>query len=776
MNVTGVRVNVNEGYNVFIGKGILESCGELIKNAGFSGRCAVITDTNVEKLYLARVMDSLIKEGFFPVSYAFPAGEKNKNMETLSVILEFLAEKKLTRSDFVIALGGGVTGDMAGFAAGTYMRGIKFVQIPTTFLAAVDSSVGGKTAVNLSSGKNLAGLFHQPSLVIMDTDTLSTLSEEDYACGCAESIKTGIIGDRALFEMFENETVRGYEREIIARAVTVKARIVEADEKETGERKLLNLGHTYGHAVERLSNFEISHGYAVSIGLAMAARAAERMGDTEYAFAERILETLKKNGLPVKAPYSAEALFEASATDKKMSGKSLSVIIPKDVENCEIRKIRAEEFLNYITEGMKGLKMTEKITPSPLKGKIKAIASKSEAHRHLILCALAEESSVLEIHGSSNDINATVDCIRALGAKVEIDGDLYKITPGKIPEKCVMNVRESGTTFRLMLPVAAALCENVRFEGEGRLPERPIKHLMDALRQNGVSFSNDRLPFETHGRMKSGVFTVPGDVSSQYISGLMMALPFLDGDSEIRIEGELKSKAYVDLTFRACSEHGVRVFPEEYGYLIPGHGGFFRPSAFKKNKIVGDWSNAAFFLAAAAIGGEEIIVTDLWGANQGDRRVMEFLERFGAEVNEDPFGVRVKGGNLTAINIDIDETPDLIAPLGIVAAYAKGTTVFYNAARLRLKESDRIESMKNMINALGGHAEAESDKLIVHGNGSLPGGTCVSENDHRIAMAAAIAGAYSENGCTILGAEAVNKSYPGFFDDFAALGGKADVL
>ena len=348
---TKVRVNVNEGYDVVIGAGILDKTGELIKSAGFFGVCAVITDTNVEKLYLNRVLKSLEKEGFAPHAYAFEAGEKSKNLNTLSDILEFLARIPLTRSDFVIALGGGVTGDMAGFAAGTYMRGIKFIQIPTTFLAAVDSSVGGKTAVNLSSGKNLAGLFHQPSLVIMDTETLKTLSEEDYACGCAESIKMGVISDPALFEIFENGCVSENEAEIITRAVSAKARIVEEDEKETGARKLLNLGHTYGHAVERLSGYEVSHGYAVSMGLSMAARAAAKMNDMDPALASRIINVLRKNRLPVHAPYQAQALFEASATDKKMSGSSLSVIVPKKLGDCEIRKIKSDRFIDYIIMG-----------------------------------------------------------------------------------------------------------------------------------------------------------------------------------------------------------------------------------------------------------------------------------------------------------------------------------------------------------------------------------------------------------------------------------------
>lgn len=351
--MVNVHVNVAPAYDVIIGRNLLSQAGELIKNIRKPGVCAVITDTNVEKLYLNTVLTSLKNEGFEPHAYAFLAGEESKNMETLTGILDFMSEIPLTRSDFVIALGGGVTGDMAGFAAGVYMRGIPFVQIPTTFLAAVDSSVGGKTAVDLKNGKNLAGLFHQPCLVITDINTFSTLSPENYACGAAESIKMGVISDPALFDIFEKCDAADFEEEIVFRAVQAKADIVQRDERETGDRKLLNLGHTYGHAIERLSNFTLPHGHAVAVGLAMAARAAKEMGDMDENTAERIVYTLKRNDLPVKSDYETDRIFEAGKTDKKMAGKSLSLIVPKAIGQCEIRKIPLEEFETYISLGKK---------------------------------------------------------------------------------------------------------------------------------------------------------------------------------------------------------------------------------------------------------------------------------------------------------------------------------------------------------------------------------------------------------------------------------------
>lgn len=353
MNLTSIRVNVEPAYDVLVGQGLLKNAGALIKEVLRPGVCAVITDTNVEKLYLDTVLASLSEAGFAPHAYAFQAGEENKNLKTLSEILEFMSEIPLTRADFVIALGGGVTGDMAGFAAGVYMRGIPFVQIPTTFLAAVDSSVGGKTAVDLKAGKNLAGLFHQPSLVITDIDTFKTLSPADYACGAAESIKMGVISDPALFELFENQNPKAHEAEIVSRAVRCKADIVQRDEKETGERKKLNLGHTYGHAIEKLSDFQTPHGHAVAIGLAMAARAACKMGDLPALTRNRIVNTLIKNALPVTCAFSAKDVYASSLTDKKMAGKTLSILVPRGIGRCDIRKIEAAEFETYISLGIK---------------------------------------------------------------------------------------------------------------------------------------------------------------------------------------------------------------------------------------------------------------------------------------------------------------------------------------------------------------------------------------------------------------------------------------
>ena len=347
-----IPVRVKKGYDVAIGSGLLAECDNRIRPVLGACRLAVVTDSNVEKLYACPLTERLKAAGYDPCVFAFPAGEPSKNMDTLAAILEFFAKNQLTRRDCVVALGGGVTGDMAGFAAGCYLRGIRYVQIPTTLLAAVDSSVGGKTAVNLSSGKNLAGLFHQPSLVLCDTDCFQTLSADEFANGAAEAVKAGILGDEALFGRFETGDVRGRIGEIVGACVALKARVVEWDETETDLRKILNLGHTVGHAIEKCSGFSIPHGHAVAVGLHVIARAAERLGWAEEPIAGRIRTALIRNGLPVSTVFTPEELANAALLDKKRAGQTITMVIPRRIGKCEMRDIPIGQLTPLFRAGM----------------------------------------------------------------------------------------------------------------------------------------------------------------------------------------------------------------------------------------------------------------------------------------------------------------------------------------------------------------------------------------------------------------------------------------
>lgn len=356
MNIySTVRVNVAEGYDVTIGRGILEECGAALAGLLTTRRVAIVTDSNVERLYLEKVSASLEAAGFSVTSFAFEAGEKSKNINTLGEILEFFARSGLTRRDCAIALGGGVVGDITGFAAGCYMRGIDYIQMPTTLLAAIDSSVGGKTAIDLGAGKNLAGLFIQPKAVLCDVGCLSTLSPELIADGSAEAVKTGVLGDGELLAMFEAGTAADQPEEVITRCVRYKASVVEQDEKETGLRKLLNLGHTPAHSIEKLSDYGISHGRAVAMGLGIMTRAAAARGNCSKQTALRIQNALENCGLPVVTGYSAQEMARIAVSDKKRTAKGVSVVLPRAIGDCFFEEVSLEALGELFASGMERL-------------------------------------------------------------------------------------------------------------------------------------------------------------------------------------------------------------------------------------------------------------------------------------------------------------------------------------------------------------------------------------------------------------------------------------
>lgn len=341
-------VNVENGYDILIEKGLLAKAGELIKSVLPSNKITLISDSNVYKLYGDKVKASIEAQGYQVFTYIFKAGEASKKTDTVIDIVEFMADKGLTRGDGVVALGGGVCGDMAGFAAAIYLRGIKFVQIPTSLLAQVDSSVGGKTGVNLPQGKNLCGAFHQPSMVIIDPNVLDTLSPHSFSDGMGEVIKYGCIKSKPLFERLADENPNDFIEDMIFECVDIKRAIVENDEKEQGERALLNFGHTCGHAIEKLWNFEtISHGEAVGIGMVMISKASEKLGLTEQGTADKIASVLKKYNLKTKDIHGTDEIVSAMSADKKRTGTGIKLVMLKNigesfikpVSNTEIAKI-----------------------------------------------------------------------------------------------------------------------------------------------------------------------------------------------------------------------------------------------------------------------------------------------------------------------------------------------------------------------------------------------------------------------------------------------------
>lgn len=345
-----VNIEASKSYSTTISTNLLSDLGNTASHICKPCNICIVTDDNVAKLYLNSAKTSLEQAGFATHSFIFTHGEKNKTTKTVSDILEFLAEKGFDRTDLIVALGGGITGDIAGFAAACYMRGIRYIQVPTTLLAAVDSSVGGKTGVNLSRGKNLAGAFWQPEAVLCDISTFKTMPKAHYADGLAEAVKCAMIGDAALFDLLRS---KAYDiEEVIERCVSLKAGIVNKDEKESGVRALLNFGHTVGHAIEKCTEYGISHGSAVAIGMVVMTRAAENNAIAETGLTKQLTETLFSLDLPVTLKENQENILEKVESDKKKRGNEITLVIPERIGRCVLKTMQVQEALDFIKSGM----------------------------------------------------------------------------------------------------------------------------------------------------------------------------------------------------------------------------------------------------------------------------------------------------------------------------------------------------------------------------------------------------------------------------------------
>lgn len=347
-----ITIQTAKQYQVLIGTDLLCKLGSYVAQIQPGCKAAIISDTNVWPLYGDEVSDSLVSAGCVPISYVFPAGEASKNAATYLEILNFLAENRITNADLIIALGGGVVGDISGFAAATFLRGIDYIQVPTSLLAMVDSSVGGKTAIDLPAGKNLVGAFKQPRLVLCDVSVLATLPRSQFLDGCAEVIKYGVLYDKDLFSYLMEAGPQFDREDVIAKCIGFKRDVVQLDEFDTGARQRLNLGHTIGHGIEAGSNFQITHGQAVAAGMAIVTKAAVSSGLCAEETYLSICAILKQFSLPTGTSFCARELHHAALSDKKRSGSTVKLIIPRDIGSCDIIPMPVSELESFIEAGL----------------------------------------------------------------------------------------------------------------------------------------------------------------------------------------------------------------------------------------------------------------------------------------------------------------------------------------------------------------------------------------------------------------------------------------
>lgn len=402
------------------------------------------------------------------------------------------------------------------------------------------------------------------------------------------------------------------------------------------------------------------------------------------------------------------------------------------------------------------------IKPSVLKGKVDIPASKSVAHRMLICAALADGQSAITGLNYSKDIDATIDAMSSFGAEFLIgqhnSNTLCVSGIQNIPKKAIIDCNESGSTLRFIIPVAAALGVETEFHGRGRLPQRPIDIYIRELSKHGITFDyNNTMPFTMSGQLTSGVYEIEGNVSSQFITGLLFALPLVEGDSEIVLTSHLESRPYVDITTDILERFGISIAETENGFKIKG-GQKYTPH---DECVEGDYSQAAFFYVANALSSEIEIGNLNYNSVQGDKKIIDIISK----IKRDGF-----------FETDCSDIPDLVPVLAVLASFGEKKSVIYNAERLKIKESNRLETTAALINNIGGDVEITDDGLIICPTKNMNGGIVDSYGDHRIVMAAAVAALRCNGNVTIKGAEAVKKSYPNFFDDYKNLGGKADVI
>lgn len=408
-------------------------------------------------------------------------------------------------------------------------------------------------------------------------------------------------------------------------------------------------------------------------------------------------------------------------------------------------------------------------------GTVTAPPSKSDVHRAIICAALAKGKSTISPVALSNDIKATINCIKSLGAKAEIVDNTLTVDGSTMfcNSSAELDCGESGSTLRFFIPVAALGGVNTRFIGHGKLPQRPIGIFTETLPQKGVScVTEGGLPLDISGKLQSGKFEIAGNVSSQFITGLLFALPLLDGDSDIVLTSPIESVGYINMTIFTMAQFGVKIETTDYGWHIVGNQSY-KPFDYTTD---GDWSQGAFFMVAGAINGEITVKGLNKNSAQGDKKIAEILSQFGAEVIQSNFEVTVKSKKMSAITIDASQIPDLVPVLSVCATFAEGTTKIINAERLRIKESDRLKTTADLINNLGGKVTELADGLEIVGVGKLKGGKADGCNDHRIVMSAGVCASLLETTIECSDAMSINKSYPNFYIDYNSIGGKANVL
>lgn len=738
MSVDNLNNRETTKTKTIIKQASLNQAGQEIKEVWQGQSYVIVSDENVWPLYGNVLEKSLQDAGFNGIKIIIKSGEESKSLEAFLSICQRLAKSDVGRDWLMIALGGGVVGDLAGFVASVFKRGMDLVQIPTSLLGQVDSSLGGKTGINLDQGKNLIGSFHQPLLTLIDTSLVESLDGKARAEGMAEIIKYGAAFDRDFFLDLEDSTESKLDDWII-RAGQGKLSVTEKDEKDRGQRRKLNFGHSFGHAIEKMGGYKrFSHGESVALGMCLAVQVGQVLGITEKGTQERLRGLLERFDLPVNLPMTIRAKFpemlEIMVGDKKNQGDGLTLIFLEEIGSSLVYTIGKDKLLEVLKE----IDVLE-IDKLPF-GPVKLPPSKSLSHRIIIMAALAGNKALLKRLGFYDSDPAREEIFgEDVLATLE---SMEKLLGWTGPDK-ILNVKESGSTLRFILPLALALGKEVEIQAGESLLNRPQQTYYDVLEKAGGKIQRQGNSLFVSGKLKPGVFSLPGNISSQYISGLLMAFTVMEGESSIELTSPLESAPYVDMT---------RQVMKDFDQIT---------------EIEGDFSAGAYFLVAGALGCDLECVGLKADSIQGDRKIIDFLKEAGAKVQiKDNGNIKVTAKDLKAIEADVSQCPDLAPPLAVLLSFCQGESKIKGGHRLALKESNRLESIAKALNSLGGDVRIEDGNLVIKGQEAIRGGRANPSGDHRIAMSIALAAVRSRDKVLLENPGCVSKSYPNFFEDF----------
>eukprot|EP00939_MAST-03C_sp_MAST-3C-sp1_P004780 g4780.t1 len=800
--ITCFKGKPEKEYPVFIGQSVFDVIPhELRRLCPKVKQFVLITDDLVYKHHGERMMEAFEKgnmhEAAFlakPLVMVIPNGERSKCRKQKAAIEEWMLKNGCKRDCGLLAFGGGVIGDLVGFVAATYMRGVPFVQIPTTVLSMVDSSVGGKTAIDTPTGKNLIGAFHQPKAVFAGLDVLATLPQRQLVNGLCESIKMAACCDAAFFEYTEASVDAALARDattlgrIIYRSVEIKRDVVVQDEREKGVRAVLNWGHTIGHAIEHSMQPDMLHGECVAVGIVKEIEIARALGLCSSATVGRVVRILKAYQLPTRVPekVGVDDALNFMQYDKKNSSGKIKCILLEQIG----RVVEKPTYAHVVDPKLIRRVVSPKIrvVPGVASGNVRVPGSKSLSNRMLLMAGLAKGTTRLGGLLHSDDTQVMQAALEQLGASFvwEKNATVLAVTGTggafKTPRK-ELYLSNAGTASRFLTSVATLVKGSgssgggggVVVTGNARAQERPIGPLVDALRAHGCDMTCVKkegfLPLRIGGTgLRGGRFDISGKISSQYISSVLLSAPFADQPLELHIaEEKPTSLPYIRMTIKAMENFGVRVrVVKDNHYSVPNCG-YAAPSGVIF--VEPDASSATYALAMAAVGAGTVTVQGVGKSSlQGDAQFCNALERMGCSVAQTETSTTVTGTcELKGIDIDMMTMTDAFMTLAAVAAVAKGVTNITGIANQRVKECDRIAAMVRELAKSGVEAWELDDGIAIRGLGL--GATSRKTvdahvhcyNDHRIAMSFAVLGTRI-HGIVIADKECTDKTFPEFWD------------